>query len=232
MESIQQNTRCPYCDYEFTADLWPSDTSEDEMTTNCKKCGKKFSILVNGEVIRKLAKPAYIPGKNGTTISTESEDYRLPPRTSPLSKKAKILLVIVAVAVILIIVFAIIELTYVKTTYTMMEFQDEFDYGHIITSKDIPSKYLNRDLYIEDTITQMELVYTSPYSMKVGTGMNFISTGRHTSMSQDSQYVEFDLVWDSDITDSFDVGNKVKITVIINGTSGGYHFDFTKIELI
>lgn len=232
MVSIQQNTRCPYCNYEFTADLWPSDISEDEMTTKCKKCGKEFSVLINGEVIRKMAKPTYIPDKNGAIISTEGEDHRLPARPPSLSKKAKILLVIVGAAVILIIILALIELTYVKTTYTMMEFQDEFDYGSIITSKDIPSKYLNRDLYIEDMITQMELVITSPYSMKIGTGMNFKSTGRHTSMSQDNPYVKFDLVWDSDITDRFDEGDNVKITVIITETNGYYHFDFTNIELV
>jgi hypothetical protein len=232
MASYQQNTRCPYCDYEFTADLWPSNTSENEATTRCKQCGKKFSVLDTRESIPVEVGPIYLPVEHGTTISTGSEDYRLPTRPPLLSGKVKILLAIIVVAVILIIIFSIIQLISEKTTYTMKEFQDEFDYGNIITTKDIPSKYLDRDLYIEDTVTQIEVVYTNPYYIEIGTGMNFESTGKYTSMSQDSQYVEFDLIWDSDITDRFDEGDKVKITVIITETSGGYHFDFTKIEHI
>jgi hypothetical protein len=232
MDSYQQNTRCPYCDYEFTAELWPSDISGDEITIKCKLCGKKFSVLLTQEGIHEKAKSTYVPVEVVAYTPTEGEDYRAPIKLSYLSGKGKILLTIVVVAVILIIIFAIIELTSMKTTYTMLEFQDEFDFGHFITTKDIPFKYLDRDLYIEDTITQMELVYTDPFYTNIGTGMNFESTGTHTSMSQDSSYVQFDLVWESDITDNFREGFKVRITVIITKTSGSYHYDFTNIEHI
>ena len=148
--------------------------------------------------------------------------------TKPEKKKRKFKYSYIIPIVILILVLIAIILNYIKeeekiqTTFNMNDFQAKFSFNDYYNNP-IKDEYLNRDLYIIDTISQIE-------HKNEKTGFNFESSGTYTNMDNDFPYLYFDVAFDGNLTDEYKIGDKVKITVEITTPGFYYEYNYKKIE--
>ena len=149
------------------------------------------------------------------------------PTEEKKSKRTFKIFFIFVIVVCLITFASFIWLTYnVDTEFTMAEFISEFHYGNAITFESIRPQYLDRDLYIIDTISQIEY-------LNGDTGINLNSSGRYTNLSEPGFLLNmyyFDTAFEGNLTDRFQVGDEVIITARITKWGDNYRFEFTDIE--